>query len=211
MLTSSKMTSGLRCFDFSIASRPSTASPQISQSVCRSKRERIPCLTISWSSAIKIRTGPVSVMFILAPRGTAMRGILGHRRKFATCSVRGNLNQLRKPASVGMKKENKEDPPEDPSVLPGETIWQFGIFHTVFPVGTNSRTLWARARLGRQTRNSPSVRSRLLSVTKLSDKHPIRLKRQGVPLGGRLGSRQQTDSRRKAIFTKLEVDLLRGC
>ena len=45
-----------------------------------------------------------------------------------------------------MKKENKEDPPEDPSVLPGETIWQVGIFHTVFPVGINSRTLWARAR-----------------------------------------------------------------
>ena len=40
------------------------------------------------------------------------------------------------PPSVGMKKENKEDPPEDPSVLPGETIWQIGIFHTVFPVGT---------------------------------------------------------------------------
>jgi hypothetical protein len=33
------------------------------------------------------------------------------------------------------KKKKKKIPSEDPSILPGEVIWQVGIFHTVFPVG----------------------------------------------------------------------------
>jgi hypothetical protein len=43
-----------------------------------------------------------------------------------------------------MKK--KEIPTEDPAMFPGEVIWQVEIFHTVFPVGTNSWTLRRRKR-----------------------------------------------------------------
>jgi hypothetical protein len=63
------------------------------------------------------------------------------------------------------KKEKKKIPSEDPSILPGESIWQVEIFHTVFPVGDKFTDLAAGKKvvgccgqsLGCQRRNSLSV------------------------------------------------------
>src|ERR1700722_1415852 len=53
--TSSITTSGFNCFAISTASRPSLASPQISQPSCDWRRAHSPRRTTSWSSAIRIR------------------------------------------------------------------------------------------------------------------------------------------------------------
>src|ERR1700730_5338057 len=107
-----------------------------------------------------------------------------------------------------MKERKKEVPAEEPINL----TWRDYLAGWNFPYSVPCRDKFrdfalgkkvvgccGPTRLGRQRRNSPSVRSRLPSVTKLSDKHPVRLKRQGLPPGARLGSRQQTVSRRKSV------------
>src|SRR5579862_639918 len=57
---SRRQTSGLNSSAILTASRPSFASEQTSQAGWSSSNERIPCLAISWSSAIRIRSTPAS-------------------------------------------------------------------------------------------------------------------------------------------------------
>ena len=60
ILKSMRTRSGSNIFVFSIASRPSTASPQTSRSLCVMRRDRTPLRTTSWSSTMRTRNQPPS-------------------------------------------------------------------------------------------------------------------------------------------------------